>query len=55
MVPLDRDLLISRVLLALAALGLVLGVFRRELVWIAFVAIVGLVIRHVAARRRGKP
>ena len=55
MSPIDRDLLISRVLLALAALGLVLGVVRRELLWIAFVAIVGLIIRHVTARRGSRP
>jgi uncharacterized membrane protein YjjB (DUF3815 family) len=53
--PLDRDLLISRVLLALAALGLVLGAVRRELLWIAFVAIVGLIIRHVFARSKDEP
>jgi uncharacterized membrane protein YjjB (DUF3815 family) len=51
--PIDRDLLISRVLVALAALGLVLGVFRRDLLWIAFVAIVALIIRQVLTRRGG--
>ena len=55
MKPLDRDLLMSRVLLALAALGLLLGAVRRELLWIAFVAIVGLIIRHVTARRGHGP
>ncbi len=55
MSPIDRDLLVSRVLLAVAALGLMLGVIRRELLWIAFVAMVGLIIRHVTARRGNRP
>jgi uncharacterized membrane protein YjjB (DUF3815 family) len=53
--PIDRDLLVSRVLLALAALGLVLGVIRRELLWLAFVAIMGLTVRHVSIRRGSRP
>jgi hypothetical protein len=55
MSPIDPDILIARVLLVLAGLGLVLGVIRRELLWIAFVAMVGLVIRHVTARRGKRP
>ena len=53
MSPIERDLLVARVLLALAALGLVVGIVRRELLWIAFFAILALVIRHVV-RHRGR-
>ncbi len=53
MSPTDRDLFVSRLLVALAGLGLVLGIVRRELLWIAFVAMLGLIIRHVTGRKGG--
>jgi hypothetical protein len=49
--PTDREAFISRVLLALAALGLVLGIVRRELLWIAFVAMLALITKHVTGRK----
>jgi uncharacterized membrane protein YjjB (DUF3815 family) len=49
--PIDRDLLVARVLLALAALGIVVGVVRRELLWIGFFAILALVVQHVVRHR----
>jgi len=45
MTPAERDLLISRGVLGIAALGLVLAAALRRPVWVAFFAVVGLAVK----------
>jgi hypothetical protein len=46
------DLVVSRILLALAALGAVLAIALGRPGWIAFFVIVGLMVKFVLWRRR---